>query len=327
MSVMGLSSARVKQRATSMIYEPSMPTTDRQMARDITYASSAKRRSGRAVIRILENTTGRLRLIRRARGYDADVAAGADFWQVMSARYGVSLDVVGGTLKSIPQKGPLIVVSNHPYGILDGLMMGRILSERRAGDFRVLAHRIFRRAPDLERIILPISFDDTKEATKLNLETRRNAVAYLKSGGAIGIFPGGTVSTSATPFSKPMDPSWRTFTAKMIAKSGATVVPVYFDGHTSRLFQLASHLHPTLRMGLLIKEFRKRVDTPVRVAIGAPIPRAEIEARAKDARALMDFLRKATYDLSPSPVKSYDYGFEFEERHRGPEAESKRRVY
>jgi hypothetical protein len=75
-------------------------------------------------------------------------------------------------------------------------------------------------------------------------------------------------------------------------------------------------MHTTLRMGLLLKEFRKRVDTPVRVAIGDPIPRAEIDARAKDARAMMDFLRKATYDLSPTPMISYDYGFEFEERHR-----------
>ena len=135
-----------------------MSASDRQVARDITYASSAKRRSGRAVIRLMENATGRLRLIRKARGYDTDVAAGADFWRVMTERYGVTLDIVGGSLDSIPREGPVIVVSNHPYGILDGLMMGRMLSERRQGDFRVLAHRIFQRAPDLERIILPISF-------------------------------------------------------------------------------------------------------------------------------------------------------------------------
>jgi putative hemolysin len=113
-----------------------------------------------------------------------------------------------------------------------------------------------------------------------------------------------------------MDPGWRGFTARMIAKSNATVVPIYFDGHTSRLFQMASHLHSTLRMGLLIKEFRKRVDTPVRIVIGAPIPAHEIDSRKKDARELMDFLRKATYELSPTPFTSYDYGFEFEERHR-----------
>ena len=293
-----------------------MRANDRHAASHISYATSAKRRSGRAVIRVLENATGRLHLIRKARGYDSDVAAGADFWQVMTERYGVTLDVVGGTLESIPSKGPLIVVSNHPYGILDGLMMGRILSERRQGDFCVLAHQVFRRAPDLERVILPISFDETKEAAKLNLETRRNAVAYLQSGGAIGVFPGGTVSTSATPFSTPMDPSWRTFTAKMISKSGATVVPVFFDGQNSRLFQLASHLHSTLRVGMLIREFRAKINKPVRVVVGRPIATETLGQFKKDPKACMDFLRKATYELSPSPMDASHLGHEFENKYK-----------
>lgn len=69
-------------------------------------------------------------------------------------------------------------------------------------------------------------------------------------------------------------------------------------------------------MGLLIKEFRKRVDTPVQVAIGKPIGRDILDPMATDSKAMMDFLRKATYELSPTPLKSYDYGFEFEEKHR-----------
>ena len=113
-----------------------------------------------------------------------------------------------------------------------------------------------------------------------------------------------------------MDPGWRGFTARMVAKSNATVVPLFFDGHTSRLFQIASHLHVTLRMGLLIKEFKKRVDTPVDVVVGQPIGRDVLDPLAGDTRKMMDFLRKATYELSPKPLKSYDYGYEFEERHR-----------
>ena len=287
----------------------------RHIARDITYAHSAATKGGRAVIRLMENTTGRLRLIRRADGYETEVAAGRDFWSVMVERYGLTLEVVGGTLANIPREGPLILIANHPYGILDGLMMGHILAQVR-GDFRILAHRVFRKAGDIERVILPISFDETKDAMRQNLETRKTALAYLGAGGAIGIFPGGTVSTAAKPFSHPMDPGWRGFTARMVGKSQATVVPVFFDGHTSRLFQIASHLHSTLRMGLLIKEFRKRVDTPVRVVVGEPIGRDILDPMAKDSRKMMDFLRKATYELSPQPLKSYDYGFEFEERHR-----------
>ena len=139
---------------------------------------------------------------------------------------------------------------------------------------------------------------------------------YLNNGGAIGIFPGGTVSTAAKPFAHPMDPAWRSFTARLIAKSGATVVPLFFDGANSSLVQYASRLHYTLRMGLLIKEFRARVDTPVRVVIGEPIDPNEIKAREKDARALMDYLLQSTYRLSPTQLKSLDYGFEFEEKHK-----------
>jgi putative hemolysin len=284
---------------------------DRQIARDISYAYSAQTKGGRAMIRTMENLTGRIALIKRAAGYETEVSRGRDFWEVIVERYGLTLDVVGGSLMNIPREGPLVLIANHPYGILDGLMMGHILSQTR-GDFRILAHQVFRKAEDLNKVILPISFDGTKEAVALNLATRKASLDYLGQGGAIGVFPGGTVSTAAKPFSRPMDPGWRGFTAKMIAKSEATVVPVYFDGHTSRLFQLASHLHVTLRMGLLIKEFRKRVDTPVKVVVGDPIPRSTLAQYAGDTKSLMAFLRAKTYELSPRPVSASEIGFEYE---------------
>lgn len=289
--------------------------TNRDVARDISYSFSAQTRSGRTMIRVMENATGRLGLIKRAQGYETEVAAGRDFWEVMKERYGLTLDVVGGSLENIPKTGPLIMIANHPYGILDGLMMGYILSQTR-GDFRILANSVFNKAADLNRIILPISFDATKEAMKLNLQTRKTALDYLGEGGAMGIFPGGTVSTAERPFGKPMDPGWRGFTARMVAKSEATVVPVFFDGHTSRLFQIASHLHVTLRMGFLIREFKKRVDTPVRVVVGKPLDMDAVKSRAKDTKALMDFLRHSTYCLSPKPIANVGYGFEFEEKYR-----------
>ena len=287
----------------------------RHVARDISYASSAKGRSGRALIRVVENATGRVGLIRRAKGYEADVAQGRDFWQVMVDRYGLTLDVVRGSVEDIPANGPLILVSNHPYGILDGLIMGHILSALR-GDFRIIAHRVFRRADVLNRVILPISFDETREAAATNLATRKQALDYLAAGGAIGIFPGGTVSTASRPFGQAIDPAWRNFTAKMVARSNATVVPVYFEGSNSRLFQIASRLHVNLRMALLIKEFRARVDTPVRIAVGKPIDRRRLNELADSPKRMMDFLREQTYALSPKPLKSLDYGYEFESKYK-----------
>lgn len=287
----------------------------RQAVREISYAQSANSKAGRALIRSLENVTGRLRLIRRARGYENEVAAGRDFWEVMIERYGLSLDVIGGSLDNIPRTGPLVVISNHPYGILDGLMLGHVLSKTRS-DFRILAHQVFRKADEINRIILPISFDETRDAMAKNLETRREALRYLGDGGCIGVFPGGTVSTALRPFGMPLDPGWRTFTAKLISKSRATIVPIFFEGHNSRLFQVASHLHYTLRMAFMINEFRKRVDEPVRIVVGEAIDPTEIALRASNGRELMDFLRAETYRLSPEPIRDLSYGFEFEEIHR-----------
>lgn len=289
--------------------------SNRGVARDISYASSAQSRAGRALIRVTENVTGRMRLIRQAAGYEHEVAQGRNFWDVMADRYGLSLDVTQGDLSNIPDDGPLIVIANHPFGILDGLMMGKILSHRRH-EYRILANQVFRKAKDLEKIILPVSFDGSKEAIALNIATRKESLRFLADGGAIGIFPGGTVSTAARPFGFPMDPGWRSFTARMIAKSNATIIPVFFEGHNSRLFQIASHMHETLRMALLIKEFKSKVGMPVPVVIGEPIAREELGQFDGDPKAMMDFLREATYRLSPRPLPDYGYGYEFETKHK-----------
>ena len=185
----------------------------------------------------------------------------------------------------------MIMIANHPYAILDGSMMRHISSTVR-GDCRILANTVFRKSEDLQCVVLPISFDETKDAVRQNLTTRKNALAYFAEGKAISVFPGDTVSTDATPFAQPMDPGWRSFTARMISKSNATLLPVYFEGQTSPMFELASHLHNTLRMGLLIKEFKKRVDTPVRVVVGDPITKEDLKEFSTDSRAMIDFSQK-----------------------------------
>lgn len=275
--------------------------------RDISYSFAARNRAAQFLIRAVENLTGRPRLLRLALGYEREVESGRDFWEVMQERYRIKMEFVGGGLENIPASGPVVLVANHPYGILDGLAMGRILSAAR-GDFRIIAHVVFRKARELESVILPIDFGESKEAMARNLETRRQALEYLAGGGAIGIFPGGTVSTAAKPFSLARDPFWKTFTAKMIARSNAAVVPVYFDGANSRLFQIASHLNQTLRTALLISEFDSRVGDPLRVTVGKALPPEEIRGRTGDSRALMDYLRRETYRLSPGARKDFSYG-------------------
>lgn len=279
-------------------------------AREISYAYSARTRAGRAFIRGVENLTGRPRLIRMAMGYDREVAQGRDFWEVMQERYRIRLAVTAQDIANIPREGPVVVVANHPFGILDGLAMGRILSMAR-GDFRILAHQVFHKAPNLRAVILPVDFDPTPEATAVNLRTRRAALDHLAAGGCVGIFPGGTVSTSARLWSRPMDPAWRTFTAKMIQRAKPAVVPMFFDGQNSRLFQIASHMHLTLRMALLLNEFNRRRRHDLRVTIGRALPQAGLAAFRGDARGLMDHLRRATYGLADPPLGDVGYGHDF----------------
>lgn len=287
------------------------------IAREISYAPSAATRPARAVIRAVEALTGRHALIRRAAGYEDDLARGQGFWRVMADRFGLRLEILAGSLEAIPREGPLVVVANHPFGILDGLVLGHVLAGARGGEFRILAHEVFARAPVLARAVLPVDFRGDAQALRTNLATRAAAFATLRAGGAVGVFPGGTVSTAARPFAVPMDPAWRAFTARLVTKSGATVVPIWFDGANSRLFQLASHVNQTLRLALLLHEFRRRLDQPVRLAIGAPIAPDEIAARARDGREVMDFLRRRTYALSPEPLDADLLGHEFEAHHKG----------
>lgn len=286
------------------------------IARELSYAPAAATRPARALIRTVEALTGRHALIARAAGYEDDLARGRDFWRVMADRFGLRLEILAGSLETIPRDGPLVVVANHPFGILDGLVMGHILSGARGAGFRILAHEVFARARVLDGAVLPVDFRTGPAALRTNLATRAAALAALRQGGAVGVFPGGTVSTAARPFAPPMDPEWRAFTARLVAKSGAPVVPVWFEGANSALFQLASHVSQTLRTALLLREFRRRLDRPVRLAIGAPIAADEIAAQARDGREVMDFLRRRTYALSPKPLDPGRLGPAFEAHHK-----------
>ena len=282
---------------------------------EISYAWSAENRAQRMLIKSIENLTGRPRLIRMAMHYEREVAEGRDFWEVMQNRYRLTLDMPEGALDNLPQEGPAVCIANHPFGILDGLAMGRLLSMRRTNkDFKILANSVFRKASELDEHILPVSFDDTKEAVQMNLQTRREALDFLGNGGAIAIFPGGCVSTAATPMGKVIDPRWKTFTAKLVSRTDAAVVPIFFEGTNSRLFQIVSHVSQTLRLALLISEFGSRVGGSVGIQIGTPIARDEIMARRSDPLALMDYLRETVYGLSPVPLDDLSYGWNGEEK-------------
>lgn len=199
--------------------------------------------------------------------------------------------------------------------MLDGLTMGYLLSEVRE-DFWSPANDMFPKFDEISGAILPVSFNDTKNALQVNLETSKTALKYLDSGGVIGINLGDTVPKAVTPFNHSKDPRWRNFTAKMVAKLNVVALPIHFDEHTSPLFQFAGHMHATLRMGLLIKESGRRVDASLKISIGDLLCQDKMTPYLHNPRKLMDFLRQKTYLLCAEPLDAFGYDCEFEERHR-----------
>ena len=97
----------------------------------------------------------------------------------------------------------------------------------------------------------------------------------------------------------------------MISRSNAAVVPVFFEGFNSRRFHVAGRMSRTLRTALLVNEFKRRINKPVKIAVGDPLNREALDAYIRDPRALMDYLRDATYGLARKPVNTDEYGRDF----------------
>ena len=192
-------------------------------------------------------------------------------------------------IKKIPKDGPLIIIANHPFGIVDGMIMCDIAARVR-GDFKILINSVLCVDEDLNNHFLPVDFDQTKEAIKTNIATKQKATEAIKDGIPLVIFPSGHVSTADRfGFGKVVDAPWTTFAAKLIKESNATVVPIFFRGQNSRLFHVASHISMAFRSALLLNEARKRFGKTVEIEIGDPIPWQENEAFTK-RKDLTDFL-------------------------------------
>lgn len=179
-------------------------------------------------------------------------------------------------LQKIPRTGPLVFIANHPYGIVDGLMLAALVAEVR-DEFVFLVNEVLTRDERLSPFLLPIDFRETKEALRTNLESRDKAIQRLKAGEALAIFPSGAVATSQSWFGPAVDLEWKNFVLKLIQQSRATVVPLFIEGQNSRLFQMVSQVSMPLRLGLLLYETLNKMKRTIRVTIGDPIAYEDLE--------------------------------------------------
>jgi putative hemolysin len=262
------------------------------------YATASDPPIKRGLIRLVEKATGQPTLKRMYVQNQRFPRSGEDFWQaaVRSLELDVRYDV--HALAAVPKTGPMVFVANHPYGVLDGIVMAWLVSKVRR-DFLVLTHIVLTRAPEAAPFILPIDFSGAEGAEQTNLASRAAARAHLAQGGAVVVFPAGGISTAPDKLGRQpaVDGRWQPFVSQLIQRSKATVVPIWFGGQNSRLFQIASHLSQTLRLSLIFHEVKTRIGTRLPVAIGAAMPFASFAA-IKDRQALADHLRERVYDLS-----------------------------
>ena len=168
---------------------------------------------------------------------------------------------------------------------------------RRRTDYKILTRSLLTNVAEISQFMIPVAFPHEANAQRLNIEMRKTCMAHLNSGGAIILFPAGSVAYSETYFGPAIESPWNPFTAKMILKSGAAVQPIKFTGQNSRAYQIANKLSATVRQGLLLHEVAVALNKPQAPIVGDTISTEDVNEWSANPRGLMEWLRETTMGL------------------------------
>jgi putative hemolysin len=276
------------------------------IAAQFSFASPDDKPLRRLMIRSIERLTGQRDFVSLYRQNRENPVPGENFFE--AALRLLRLELAGDLtrLDIVPRSGPVIFVANHPYGVLDGIA-ACVLAGRARPDFRILISAMLVGPEEMKPYSLPIDFAETPEALRNNLRTRADARRHLASGGSLLLFPGGTVSTRISPFHRGPagDPAWKPFVVQLAQRSGAAIVPLFFEGENSWMFHAASHLSVTLRLALLFREVHARMGTAIGVKIGDPIAASSLNGVGGRFDAAQQ-LRALTYAIGGmTPPRQY----------------------
>ena len=269
----------------------------------LSYACEDDPLGKRFIIQAIEYATGRRKLEKMYADVNNTVPDSRYIWEDVIERLSIQLNYNLDMIGKIPKQGPLVFISNHPFGVVDGLILGHIVSLVR-DRFVVLVNEVLCRYERLAPYLLPIDFRETKDAMRTNIMTRQKVIDRLKDGEALAIFPAGGVATSHGWWGQARDLQWKRFVTKVIRLTEATVVPVYVHGQNSRLFQIVSQFSLTLRLSLLLNEVRNKIGKEIDISIGEPISFNELKD-IKDKQEMLNHLRDVTYGLSNSNMLYY----------------------
>lgn len=276
-----------------------MPPEERAVARaDFTYSHPGQSPFRRNLIRTIERLSGQRKLHNLYLGWaNGDKQPCETVFAAALRLLNLAPRISGQQhLDRLPAAGGLLLVANHPFGIVDGLTMGHLGMTLR-GNVAIMTNSLLCKVPEVEPHLLPVDFSGTPAARRLTGETRRRAAQLLSEGRVVALFPAGGVATANSPLGKrAVDSAWHPFVGRLACIPGVTTVPVHFSGQNSRLFQAASHFSYPLRVALIFHETRRRMGQAVDLTIGQPIDAAELQAM--DKGLIAEFLRRKTMTLS-----------------------------
>jgi putative hemolysin len=207
----------------------------------------------------------------------------------------VDLQASAADIERIPKKGPVVVVANHPYGMLDGAVLA-VLLRRVRPDVKVMTNFLLEGVPELEECCIFVDPLHTPRSQERNQRALKQAMRWLEQGGMLAVFPAGEVSHWQLPQGAVADPPWNHMATRLIRKTGASALPVYFCGQNSLGFQLVGILHPRVRLAFLLQEFLQQQGKAVALRVGSPIPGEAIADIGND-RGATEYLRWRTYLL------------------------------
>nr|WP_210333279.1 MULTISPECIES: lysophospholipid acyltransferase family protein [Ensifer] len=264
----------------------------------MSYANENDRRLKRWFIRSMEGLSGRNRYAKLYTRWRSDIVGKSE------RVFGEMLQLIDVTLqtkgewppRNLPDT-PIVIIANHPFGIGDGIAV-LALAEQLGRPFRVLINNELLKVPEMAPYSLPVSFEETKEALAVNMATRHEALRLLKEGVTIVIFPAGGVATAPKGFGRAEDLPWKIFPAKLIQAARASVIPIYFEGQNGPFFHLASKISLTLRLSLLIREFRRLSGTTIAARIGGVLTPEDLGA-CGDRKDLLARIYEAVFSMAP----------------------------
>ena len=269
--------------------------------RKLSYANTFENPLQRITIQTIELLTARLRILRRIRKFEAQgVPFGQPFWKQALDTMGIKLLTPEEQIARIPKDGPIVVTSNHPHGLVDGMILGELIGQVRT-DYKILTRSLLTGVAEIDQFMIPVPFPHEPDALEKNLWMRKQAMDHLKNGGIVAVFPSGSVAASRTMFGPVIEHEWNPFTSKMIQRSNAEVLPIFFPGANSRLYQIANQISATLRQGLLLYEIAHAFNKPQSPVIGHVISRDKISKWSDNPRVFMSWLREETLRLRTHP--------------------------